>query len=91
MGAAPKAFGALAAFLPFFLGFVAAKPPLARPVVAAGSAAVSHLVIIVLMRRWRAGPRRAAPLAEWSLVFEESVLCGCRVDRCATKDSPSKG
>jgi hypothetical protein len=49
-------------------------------------------VIIALMRRWRElAPRRAASLAEWSLVFEESVLCGWRVDRCRSKGSSTGG
>ena len=53
-GSGSKGFGAFCVFLPFFFGFVAAKPPLARPVAGRSRSAVkSHLVIIALMRRWR--------------------------------------
>jgi hypothetical protein len=39
--------------LVFFFGFVAAKPPLARPVAGRSRSAVnSHRGIIALMRRW---------------------------------------
>ena len=62
--------GLLLLFLPFFFGFVAAKPPLARPVAFRSSAAASHRVIIFPDRVDGVSyePRRV-PLAEWSLVL----------------------
>ena len=67
-GSGSSGLGAFGAFLAFFFGFVAAKPPLARPFAGRSrSVKASHLVIIALMRRWR--ELEPLPLAEWSLVL----------------------